>query len=66
MSDFSTSDHLKFLLKTIEREMEHAQAQEANATSELAAERYRGVQGGLGFAAGSITYLLDVLQEAEE
>lgn len=66
MTDFSTSDHLKFLLGIIEREMKHAKVQEANAASELAAERYRGAQGGLGFAARGIAYMLDSLREVEE
>lgn len=66
MSELSTSDHLKFLLGIIEREMKHAKVQEANAASELAAERYRGAQGGLGFAARGIAYMLDSLREVGE
>lgn len=66
MTDFSTSDDLKFLLKALECEMKHAQALESSASSELAAERYRGAQGGLGFAAASIAYMLESLREASE
>ena len=66
MTDFSTSDCLKSLLGIIEGELKHAHAQEDNATSELAVERYRGAQGGLGFAASGIALMIANLDEVEE
>lgn len=66
MSDFSTSDHLHDLINGLEREMKHAQALEDSASSELLAAWYRGIQGGLNFAAGYADSILAQLEEVGE
>lgn len=66
MSDFSTSHRLHNLLKAIECEMKNVQDLEASASSKLTAARYRGVQGGLAFAAGYATSILEQLEEVGE
>ena len=66
MTDFSTSDRLHNLLEGLEREMKHAQALEDSASSELLAAWYRGVQGGLNFAAGYADSILERLEEVGE
>ena len=66
MTDVYTSDILHNLLRTLEREMNNAKDLEASASSELTAARYRGVQGGLAFAAGYATSILEQLEEVGE
>lgn len=53
MSELSTSDRLRTLLNTLEREMMRTQILEDSASSDLTTAFYQGVQCGLAFAAGS-------------